>query len=198
MYSLGEDGGHGGDVVGEPGDTDGLNGQGQEQQDHGQFQQVKQLGDGVPEVKRNTRKPSGSLQGTKKTVAPTISFLFVDQTVEGELTRGLQQVKDHLADATGYRIRISETSGTQLCRLLPTTNHWGHKDCPRQYCYTCGQEGEDKVNCKERNIIYKSARDRSNKIKVRFSRLNSLVMGFQRSRGIRGNQQEACQELRRQ
>ena len=67
-------------------------------------------------IKEVTRKT------VKKKIPPTISVLFVDQTVGGELAKRLQQVEDRLADVTGYRIRISETSGTQLCRLLPSTS----------------------------------------------------------------------------
>jgi hypothetical protein len=93
----------------------------------------------------------------KKQIPPTISVLFVDQTVGGVLAKRLQQVEDRLADVTGYRIRISETSGTQLCRLLPSTNPWGQRDCERQDCYTCGQGGEDAIDCKVRNVLYESA-----------------------------------------
>jgi hypothetical protein len=110
----------------------------------------------IPWVNKNAHIPNSKVPGSMKE-APTISVLFVDQTVGGELARRLQQVEDRLAGVTGYRVRISETSGSQLCRLLPSTNPWGYRDCSRQDCYTCGQEGEDKVDCKERNVIYESA-----------------------------------------
>ena len=113
------------------------------------------MGDGS-RVKRTTPTPARNLQ-IKKKEPQTISVLFVDQTVGGELARRLQQVEDRLAGVTGYRVRIAETSGSQLCRLLPSTNPWGQGDCSRPDCYTCSQEGENKVNCKERNIIYESA-----------------------------------------
>ena len=109
--------------------------------------------DAVPVAKRNFKKPARKQPA--KTVAPTISVLFIDQTVGGELARRLQQVEDRLADVSGYRIRISETSGTQLCRLLPSTNPWGNMDCSRKDCYLFNQD-ECKANCKKRNVIYES------------------------------------------
>ena len=99
----------------------------------------------------------GAGQASTKTPPLTISVLFVDQTVGGELAKRLQQVEDRLADVTGYRIRISETSGTQLCRLLPSTNPWGQRDYECQGCYTCSQGEEDIMNCRVRNVLYKSA-----------------------------------------
>ena len=110
-----------------------------------------------PWVKRITPTPARNLH-IKKREPLTISVLFVDQTVVGgELARRLQQVEDRLAGVTGYRVRIADTSGSQLFRLLPSTNPWGQGDCSRPGCYTCSQEGEKKVNCKERNIIHESA-----------------------------------------
>ena len=66
----------------------------------------------------------GSSKGKEKTNPdpPTISVMFVDQTVGGTLARLLQETEDRLAKITGYRVRITETSGSQLCRILPNTN----------------------------------------------------------------------------
>jgi Uri superfamily endonuclease len=82
--------------------------------------------------------------------------MFVDQTVGGVLAKRLQETEDRLADITGYRVRISETSGSQLCRLLPNTNPWSGQDCLRLDCYTCGQQGEKFEDCKTRNVLYES------------------------------------------
>ena len=90
---------------------------------------------------------------TSKPDPPTISVMFVDQTVGGVLAKMLQEVEDRLASITGYRVRITETSGSQLCRILPNTNPWGTKDCERGNCYTCSQSGEKMEDCKRRNIL---------------------------------------------
>ena len=82
--------------------------------------------------------------------------MFVDQTVGGELARRLQEVENRMGNITGYRIKIMETSGSQLRRLLPNTNPWSGRDCGRQSCYTCAQGGESLEDCKRRNILYES------------------------------------------
>ena len=87
---------------------------------------------------------------------PTISVMFVEQTVGGVLAKRLKEVEDRLAAITGYRVRITETSGSQLCRILPNTNPWGQGDCERVECYTCSQSGERLEDCKKRNILYES------------------------------------------
>ena len=75
----------------------------------------------------------------------TLTVLFVDQTVGGELAKWLQKAEDRLARVTGYRVRITETSGSQLRRVL------------RPECYTCNQGGEKLENCKTRNILNESS-----------------------------------------
>ena len=85
---------------------------------------------------------------------PTITVMFVDQTVGGELAKRLQAAEDRLALMTGYRVRVSETSGSQLCRILPNTNPWSGSHCGRANCYTCGQGGEKLEDCKRRNVLY--------------------------------------------
>ena len=57
---------------------------------------------------------------------------------------------------TGYRVRITETAGSQLCRILPYTNPWKGPDCQRANCYTCSQGDEKLVDCKQRNFLYES------------------------------------------
>ena len=52
----------------------------------------------------------------------TVTVMFVDQTVGGMLAKRLQKAEDAIAEMVGYRVRMVETSGTQLCRLLPNTN----------------------------------------------------------------------------
>ena len=94
---------------------------------------------------------------------PTIAVMFVDQTVGGVLAKMLQEVEDRLADITGYRVRITEMSGSKLCRILSNTNPWGNRDCERKDCYTCSQSGERLENCKGRNLLYETMCELCNK-----------------------------------
>ena len=87
----------------------------------------------------------------------TLAVMFVDQTKGGMLQKILQEAEDKVAEMVGYRIRMVESSGTQLCRMLPYTNPWKGQQCGRSNCYTCSQEGEEIQNCKQRNILYESA-----------------------------------------
>ena len=103
-----------------------------------------------PEGRKKFQKPK------KKPDPPTITVLFVDQTPGGELAKRLQKVEDRLSLITGYRVRVTETSGTQLCRVLPNTNPWKGMDCLREDCYTCSQGGEKQEDCKKRSILYES------------------------------------------
>lgn len=90
---------------------------------------------------------------TSKKDPETIAVMFLDQTIGGELARRLQQVEDRLAGVS--RVRMTETSGSQLCRILPNTNPW-EGDCMRKDCTTCSQGGDKNEPCKRRNILYES------------------------------------------
>jgi hypothetical protein len=114
-------------------------------------------------VLASSRQESGRPEGRKsfqkmkkKPDPPTLTVLFVDQTPGGVLAKRLQRVEDNLAKITGYRVRVTETAGTQLCRVLPNTNPWSGMDCMREDCYPCSQGGEKLQNCKKRNILYES------------------------------------------
>ena len=82
--------------------------------------------------------------------------MFVEQTMGGAFQKKLQQAEDRIAEVVGYRVRIVEQAGTQLCRLLPSTNPWSGSHCGCSTCYTCGQGGERLQNCRQRNILYES------------------------------------------
>ena len=88
---------------------------------------------------------------------PTISVMFVEQTAGGELARRVQEAEDRLAGMTGYRVRMTETSGSKLCHLLPNTNPWSGRHCERIQCYTCNQGGDRLEDCKRRNLLYESS-----------------------------------------
>ena len=90
----------------------------------------------------------------------TTAVMFVDHTVGGMLAKRLQKAEDAIAEWCGYRIRIVETSGTQLCRLLPNTNSWSGHNCGRSTCLLA-QKGMR--ICHQRNIMYESACTLDNK-----------------------------------
>ena len=75
----------------------------------------------------------------------------------GGLAKEMQKAEDIIAEMVGYRVRIVESSGTQLCRLLPNTNPWAGQYCGRTECYTCTQGDEKIQNCRRRNILYESS-----------------------------------------
>ena len=83
--------------------------------------------------------------------------MFVDQTVMGMLAKEMQKAENSIAEMVGYRVRVVESSGTQLCRLLPNTNPWAGQFCGRTGCYTCTQGDEKIQNCHKRNILYESS-----------------------------------------
>merc|ERR1711940_126175 len=61
-----------------------------------------------------------------------ISVMFVDNTAGGLLTKRLQAEEIKLGKMTGYRVRMAESAGMPLSRLLPSTNPWGNRDCERR------------------------------------------------------------------
>ena len=85
-----------------------------------------------------------------------ISVLFVDNTAKGILARRIQDEEKKLGRMTGYRIRVAESAGMPLSRLLPSTNPWGSEDCEREDCVPCSQGDEKRINCKIRNILYEN------------------------------------------
>ena len=63
---------------------------------------------------------SGVLQSTflKISDLETVAVMFVDQTLGGTFQKKLQHAEDRVAEVVGYRGRVVEQAGTQLCRLL--------------------------------------------------------------------------------
>ena len=67
-----------------------------------------------------------------------------------------QEAEEEAGVTTGYRIRMTESAGTPLSLLLPSTNPWGPQDCGRGDCVTCHQGDDRRIDCKKRNILYES------------------------------------------
>ena len=135
----------------------------------GSRQDTTSLGVPVPvteETKKNKVKArknvkmTGPAGGVKKAKnirdLETIAVMFVDQTKGGALQKLMQEAEDSIALMVGYRVRVVESSGTQLGRLLPYTNPWQGRHCGRDSCYTCSQGGDELQNCRKRNILYES------------------------------------------
>ena len=138
----------------------------------GQNRQVQTLG-GIKKqaraLKRKLKKelnkkmglagfPASSKSKRKETIrkASPISVLFMDNTKGGLLSRKLQEADNRLSLMTNYRVRVVESAGTALSRLLPSTNPWGTGDCGRQDCITCKQQDDPIQNCKKRSILYEN------------------------------------------
>jgi hypothetical protein len=83
--------------------------------------------------------------------------MFVEQTKGGLLAARMKEVELRLREVTGFKIKVTETGGSKLQHLLPNTNPWAGGMCQRKECVTCGQEGEKKVDCFKRNLIYESS-----------------------------------------
>ena len=92
----------------------------------------------------------------KAMLEPPVSVIFLENTKDGLLAKRLQKVEERLAGTTRFRVRVTETAGMPLSRLLPSTNPWGPSDCGRLDCITCNQGDEVKQDCKRRNILYES------------------------------------------
>ena len=109
----------------------------------------RKLGERKLPVKEGWKKPKGPLP-------PTRSVIFMDNTAEGELARRFQKAEEEAGEVTGYRIRITESAGTPMGMLLPSTNPWGPQDCTRKDCVTCNQNDDKRIDCRKRNILYES------------------------------------------
>ena len=101
-------------------------------------------------------KPRKKSKAEQRMLEPPISILFVDNTKDGMLARRLSGEEKRLAGSTSYRVRIVESAGMPLSRLLPSTNPWGAGDCGRLDCVTCNQGDEKIQDCKKRSILYQS------------------------------------------
>ena len=98
------------------------------------------------------------MEETKRTLPATRSVFFVDNTAGGELARRLQEAEKRAGLVTGYRVRITESAGTPLGLLLPSTNPWGPQDCNRMDCITCSQNDEkiagNVISCMKATVHY--------------------------------------------
>ena len=103
-------------------DKDGLNKEGGHWNDDG----GEKTGKSKP---RTTRTQRGKKLSRK--MPPTVSVMFVEQTPGGQLAKLLQAAEDEMAAKTGYRIRVTEMSGSKLCHVMPNTNPWSGMMCGR-------------------------------------------------------------------
>ena len=87
---------------------------------------------------------------------PPISVLFIDNTKNGTLAKMRQETEKRLGGMTSYRVRMAESAGMALSRLLSSTNPWGPGDCGCQDCNMCCQQDEQQQDCRKRNILYEN------------------------------------------
>ena len=82
----------------------------------------------------------------KKKIIETVGVMFVDQTVMGMLAKEMQKAEDSIAKMVGYRVRVVESSGTQLCRLL-------RKKLDKSSCTLCNPQQEEGARKKKEDNI---------------------------------------------
>ena len=82
------------------------------------------IGRGKSEISAKKKEKGMNVQNE----AP-ISVLIVDNTAGGLLAKKLQAEEGRLGKMTRYRVRIAESAGLPLARLLPSTDPWGNRDC---------------------------------------------------------------------
>ena len=80
--------------------------------------------------------PSSRKNKEKETIrkASPISVLFIDNTKGGVLANKLQEADTRLETMTNYKVRVVESPGTALSRLLPSRNPWGAGDWQARLC----------------------------------------------------------------
>ena len=102
--------------------------------------------------------PTSRKNKEKETIrkASPVSVLFIDNTKGGLLARKLQEADNRLCTVTNYKVRVVESAGTALSRLLPSTNPWGAGDCGRHDCVLCKQQDDLIQNCKKRSVLYEN------------------------------------------
>ena len=110
----------------------------------------------VNKLKGKAGFPAQRKKADRTLMERPISVLFVDNTKGGLLAKKFREEEKRLGLMTGYNVRVAETAGMPLSRILPSTNPWGPGDCGRQDCPVCMQGDEKTQNCKQRNILYES------------------------------------------
>ena len=99
---------------------------------NGQNRQVQTLGG----IKKQENALKRKFQQEKETIrkASPISVLFIDNTKGGVLANKLQEADTRLETMTNYKVRVVESPGTALSRLLPSRNPWGAGDWQARLC----------------------------------------------------------------
>ena len=90
---------------------------------------------------------NGKNELNKLTNQAPISVFFLANTKGGILDKRLQEEAKRLGRMTSYRVRIAETAGMVLSRLLPSTNHWGSGDYGCPDCVICEQQDDKPLDC---------------------------------------------------
>ena len=125
-----------------------------EQQRSSNLRKGQETGD-KPEEKDEEKGEQAEKPDTALMDSP-ISVMFVDNTKGGLLAKKFREEEKRLGRMTGYNVRVAETAGMAISRLLPSTNLWGAGDCGRHDCPVCELDDENTQNCKQCNILSES------------------------------------------
>ena len=88
----------------------------------------------------------------------TAAVLFVENTKDGLLAKGLREIMERIKYIMGYNVKIVERGGTPLKLMFPLSKIGEGNPCSRMDCITCTQEsGEGNIPpCTRRNILYEN------------------------------------------
>ena len=108
---------------------------------------------------RQKSEKEKSDRGSDQTVLSgwkTRSVLVVPVSRNGELAKNIREVERRMNVITDYKTKIIESVGKKLKDLMSNKNPWSGQECGRGECVPCGQAGDRKINCTQRNLVYES------------------------------------------
>ena len=117
---------------------------------------IRKEGEGGNSGRRKGNHQKESM--TEEEELKVAAVLFVENSKEGELAKGLRNVIERIKHILGYTIKVVERSGTPLRLMFPLTKIKEGKECGRDDCTTCMQEskGEKVPPCKKRSVMYEN------------------------------------------
>jgi hypothetical protein len=100
-------------------------------------------------------QPCGGASNTYKP-PPLDNVIFVERTWDGDLYKLLREKEAELGSLMGSKIRLVEQAGTQLRRLLVSSDPWRQQRCWRPSCHPCGGDEKNWGSSTMRNLVYAS------------------------------------------
>ena len=80
----------------------------------------------------------------------------MDFSVDSQLVRKVRETLARLEGIIHCKIKVVERAGLPLSRQFPLTRLWDGRQCGREDCVTCHQEGEELYPCTRRSITYQN------------------------------------------